>query len=69
MAEEFVRRNGLLELIKIPRCGEINLVAVLIIAHYRYNVSPLSVHRFTNTLRENMMKIKQRVTENMERHP
>jgi len=35
MTEEFVCRNGLLELIKIPRCREINLVAVLIIVHYR----------------------------------
>lgn len=44
MVEEFVRCNGLLELIKISRGGEINLVAVLISAlPYRYNVSPLSV--------------------------
>lgn len=59
MVEEFIRCNGLLELIKISRGGEINLVAVLISAlPYRYNVSPLSVHHFTNALRENTMKIK-----------
>jgi len=46
MAEEFVRCNGLLELIKIPRRGEINLVGVLIIAHY-HTVTTFPHCRFT----------------------